>query len=116
MKFKVDENLPLEIVELLRSAGHDAHSVPDENLTGASDEDLRIVCERESRHLITRDLDFADIRTLIGSCGFVIIRSSAADKHTCIRIVEAHLQHFAGLQLSGKIVILEIDSVRVRER
>lgn len=34
MKFKSDENLPAEVVALLLSAGHDAHSVLDEDLGG----------------------------------------------------------------------------------
>lgn len=35
MKFKLDENLPVDLVSDLRQAGHDADSVPDEGLTGA---------------------------------------------------------------------------------
>ena len=92
------------------------HSVNQENLTGASDADLRAVCERESRHLITRDLDFADIRDVGVYCGCIILRSTAADKQTCIRIVETYLPELAGIELSGKIVILEVNSFRVRER
>ena len=34
MKFKIDENLPVEAAELLRDAGHDAHTVGEESLTG----------------------------------------------------------------------------------
>lgn len=30
MRFKVDENLPAEIADLLRAAGHDADTVNDE--------------------------------------------------------------------------------------
>ena len=37
MKFKLDENLPVELVEDLRGLGHDAHTVTDEGLRGASD-------------------------------------------------------------------------------
>jgi hypothetical protein len=35
MKFKVDENLPVEAAVLLREAGHDAATVHDQNLRGA---------------------------------------------------------------------------------
>jgi hypothetical protein len=31
MRFKIDENLPIEVAELLRTAGHDALTVFDEN-------------------------------------------------------------------------------------
>ena len=37
MRFKIDENLPAEFVEMLRCAQHDALSVLDEGLGGAAD-------------------------------------------------------------------------------
>jgi uncharacterized protein DUF5615 len=35
VKFKVDENLPVELAELLRSSGHEADTVADEHASGA---------------------------------------------------------------------------------
>ena len=40
MNFKLDENLPGEIVLDLRAAGHEANTVVDERLTGVSDKQL----------------------------------------------------------------------------
>lgn len=37
MRFKLDENLPAELVADLRSAGHEGTTVPGEGLTGAPD-------------------------------------------------------------------------------
>ncbi|HKQ29860.1 MAG TPA: DUF5615 family PIN-like protein [Burkholderiales bacterium] len=37
MKFKLDENLPIALVTLFASIGHDADTVPQEGLTGHSD-------------------------------------------------------------------------------
>ena len=37
MKFKIDENLPVDLAEDLHLAGHDADTIPDENLAGATD-------------------------------------------------------------------------------
>ena len=37
MQFKTDENLPLEVTELLRSAGYGAMSVIDQDMGGESD-------------------------------------------------------------------------------
>ena len=37
MKFKLDENLPAELVADLRGLGHDADTVSDEGLRGAQD-------------------------------------------------------------------------------
>ena len=40
MKFKVDENLPIEVRAILTEAGHDAETVADEALIGAPDPKL----------------------------------------------------------------------------
>jgi predicted nuclease of predicted toxin-antitoxin system len=63
MRFKTDENIPVEAVDLLRTAGHDALSVFDQSLSGQPDGMIASVCQREDRVLITLDTDFADIRT-----------------------------------------------------
>ena len=62
MRFKVDENLPAEVAELLRAAGHDAVSMLDQNLGGRADRIIADIVRGEKRALITLDLDFADIR------------------------------------------------------
>jgi len=41
MKFKVDENLPVEVAEVLRDAGHDAVTVVEEGLGGREDKAIR---------------------------------------------------------------------------
>jgi len=37
MQFKIDENLPIEIAELLINAGNDAKTVNDQQLQGSRD-------------------------------------------------------------------------------
>jgi predicted nuclease of predicted toxin-antitoxin system len=74
MRFKVDENLPIEVAELLRQHQHDALTVLDQQLGGHPDPDVAQVCLVERRALVTLDLDFSDIRhyprrtTLESSC------------------------------------------------
>jgi len=63
MLFKIDENLPVEISEILNLSGHDAKTVVDQRLQGSEDPALLDVCRQEQRVLITLDLDFSDIRT-----------------------------------------------------
>ena len=62
MRFKLDENLPIELAELFRRSGHDAQTVFDEELAGAEDAEIASVCIRERRAIVTLDMDFADIR------------------------------------------------------
>jgi predicted nuclease of predicted toxin-antitoxin system len=60
MKFKLDENFGTRTQKIFRLAGHDIHTVRDENLQGSSDQHLYKICCTEQRCLITLDLDFAD--------------------------------------------------------
>ncbi len=61
MKWKLDENIGSRTAGLFLQAGHDAETVLQEKLSGASDEALYAVCVREDRCLLTLDIDFADV-------------------------------------------------------
>jgi predicted nuclease of predicted toxin-antitoxin system len=63
MLFKVDENLPIEIAELLSDLGHDAKTIKNQNLQGVNGRVLLERCDKEKRILVTLDIDFSDIRT-----------------------------------------------------
>jgi predicted nuclease of predicted toxin-antitoxin system len=63
VRFKSDENLPVEAADVLRAAGFDCHTVSQEGLKGAEDHSIFGRICAEDRILITLDLDFADIRT-----------------------------------------------------
>jgi predicted nuclease of predicted toxin-antitoxin system len=62
MQFKVDENLPVEVKELLATAGHDTMTIHDQKMVGKPDPFVATVCRKECRSLLTLDLDFSDIR------------------------------------------------------
>lgn len=63
MKFKINENLPIEIVKILKEAKYDAMSILDQNLGGKADIHIASACQNEKRILVTLDMDFADIRS-----------------------------------------------------
>ena len=64
MMIKLDENLGIRGKEILTDAGFDVTTVPEQNLSSASDDDLIKLCGREKRVLVTLDKDFAGIYTL----------------------------------------------------
>ena len=55
MKFKIDENLPVDLVADLRLAGNEADTVLDDNLAGATDSIVVAAAHREGRILPTLD-------------------------------------------------------------
>ena len=60
MKLKLDENLGIRAAELLRQAGHDVSTVPEQNLCSTPDKELIALCRNEQRCLVTLDLDFGN--------------------------------------------------------
>lgn len=62
MKFKIDENLPVELAEILRRADHDAETVLDQALQGRHDPVIASTCQKEERILVTLDRGFSDVR------------------------------------------------------
>lgn len=62
MRFKLDENIPTGLASILGSLGHDVDTVPQEALTGRPDSMVWECAQEAERILITRDMDFADIR------------------------------------------------------
>ncbi len=74
MKIKLDENLPHHLAALLRELGHDVHTTPQENLSGSADREIWEATQKESRFLITQDLDFSDLRKFApGSHGGILL-------------------------------------------
>ena len=62
MKIKLDENLPDRLAVLLKDLGHNFHTLHDELLLGHEDSKIWETTQKESRFLITQDMDFSDLR------------------------------------------------------
>ena len=88
MKFKIDENLPVELAELLLAANYDAQTVYDQGLAGEDGPNINAICKREDRVLITLDLDFTDIRAYPPQeyPGVMVLRLMRQDKLHLIEV------------------------------
>jgi predicted nuclease of predicted toxin-antitoxin system len=117
MKFKLDENLPTDIAELLQEAGYDAMTVLDQKLGGHADPRIASVCRTEDRALITLDMDFADIRTYPPNQypGVVVLRLRRQDKPHVMATVAGLIPLFSAEVLERRLWIVEEDKLRIRE-
>ena len=116
MKFKLDENLPVELGALLRGVGHDAHSVLDEHLRGAADHSIAKVCQDEQRILLTLDLDFANIKTYPPQNydGIIVLRLARQDRDTVLAMMPRIVALLESEPISRRLWIVDETRTRIR--
>jgi len=118
MRFKIDENLPVEVADLLRANMHDAMTIFDQHMIGELDPKVASVCKSEERAIITLDLDFSDIRTYPPSeyPGIIILRPRTQSKPDVLGLVEKLLPQLDGNEkLVGNLWIVQENGIRIRE-
>src|SRR5947209_4858311 len=97
MRLKLDENLDVSLASWLDSLGHDAKTVRDEQMSGASDERVFAAAAAENRCLVTLDLDFSDpIRfPPVNSAGTVVLRVPVPSMTMIRFLLEQAIAHMA---------------------
>ncbi|HET90028.1 MAG TPA: hypothetical protein ENN99_04695 [Chloroflexi bacterium] len=116
MEFKIDENLPVEVADLLRQVGYDAATVLEQHLEGWSDSDIASMCQEEGRVLITLDLDFADIRAYPPAQfpGLIVLRLHKQDKFYVLEAIERLIPLLSSEPLERLLWIVEEMRLRIR--
>lgn len=116
MRFKIDENLPVEMADLLRSAQLDATTVVDQELRGEDDLCIIGACLREGRALVTLDLDFADVRTYPPQRfpGLMVLRVRRQDKRHLLAVFRRVIPLIEREPVRYHLWIIEETRVRIR--
>ena len=116
--FKVDENLPTEVLDLLRGARHDASPVKEEGLCGAPDEVVARVCRDERRTLVTLDLGFGDVRKYPPPLhpGIVVLRLARRDWRSLVAALRRALDQCSGEPLEARLCVVTDAGIRRRPR
>jgi predicted nuclease of predicted toxin-antitoxin system len=117
VRFKIDENLPIEVTEALEADGHDAISVADQGLGGAHDSQIAEVCTSEDRCLLTMDTDFSDIRSYPpGShSGIVVFRLAVQDKKSVLAVISRLARAVEKQSPAEALWIVDEYRIRIRE-
>lgn len=117
MKFKTDENLPLEAALTVRDAGFDVDTVWDEDLSGASDEIVAARVRTEGRVLITLDLDFANIQAYPPdqNAGIIVLRPKTQDRAEVVELLRKVIPILGERSPERELWIVQRDRVRFRQ-
>lgn len=117
MRFKLDENLPLQLKRLFTESGHAAATVLDEGMGGATDAEVTRVCTAEERVLVTQDLDFADIRAYPPGeyPGIVVFRLTSQTRDALLQVGAKLIETLSRSSPKGQLWIVEDLRVRIRE-
>lgn len=117
MRFKIDENLPVEAATLFIARGHDAVTVIAQTLSGSADSDIAQVCIQEERILVTLDLDFANIRAYPPQHfpGFVVFRVGRQSKPYLLNLLQNVLPYIDQKEWKHQLWIIEETRIRIRE-
>ncbi len=115
MKIKLDENLPLRLASLLRDLGHDVHTLKDESLLGRADAEIWETTQKESRFLITQDMDFSDLRQFAPGShnGILLVRLRSPGRSDLIERVGQLFQKENVSEWAGCFVVATERKIRV---
>jgi predicted nuclease of predicted toxin-antitoxin system len=116
MKFKLDENLPVDAADLLSAAGHDVHTVYQEGLCGEPDSKIADICQAEARILITLDTDFCSIVNYPPErySGIIVIRLMDQSRPAVLQVIQDMIAPYLREDIAGKLWIVQKDGIRVR--
>ena len=116
MKVKLDENLGISHLQLLREAGYEAERVHEEGLTGATDEELWEHVLRSERFFITLDLGFSDIRRFPPGehPGILLIRARSRSRRAVLDVLRRVLNELSLEEFAGCLVVADEEKTRIR--
>ena len=116
MKFKIDENLPIELIDVLRSAGYAGMTAFEQRLNGKPDSKVINRCREEKYVLVFLDLDFADIRLYPPEkySGLIIIRIKNQDRYNVIETFKKIIPNLKLENITGTLWILDEKRIRIR--
>lgn len=117
MRIKRDENVPIGLVTILTSYGHDVDTTVQEGLAGHTDSDIWEAAQREGRFLITQDLDFSDTRRFVPGThsGILLVRLHTPSRGELVRRISELLTSEKIDEWSGCFVVSTDRKLRIRK-
>lgn len=116
VRVKLDEDLPVEIAEVMRVAGHVAETVHGQGFSGFSDDRLWPEVQREARMLLTADKGFANAKRYPPGThgGIVLFRLPRESRAGYVRLANVLIERVRLEDIVGAIATVSPDVIRVR--
>jgi predicted nuclease of predicted toxin-antitoxin system len=116
MKIKLDENLPRRLASRLAGMGHDVQTVGEEGIAGRVDPVVWEAAQRETRFLITQDMDFSNAQSFVPGSHYriLLIRLRTPSRRALIQRVEDLFREEDVAQWARCFVVATERKVRVR--
>ncbi len=121
MHFKLDENVPLQLVpflkEFLKEEKYPVSTIFSEKLSGISDSELGRLCQKEKYVLITLDNDFSNLQLYPPALyeGIIVIRLKSQGINSVIGAFRNLLSSFDLADVKNSCIVVESDHIRVRK-
>jgi predicted nuclease of predicted toxin-antitoxin system len=116
VKFKVDENLPDELSQLLQDSGWSSLTIEEQHLSGEIDPRLAEICSAEERILVTFDRGFSNIRVYPPSNtpGMIVFRLKSQDKRHVLSVAARLVDALKQRELRNELWIVHDNRIRIR--
>lgn len=116
-KILADECVHQEIIKSLSQAGFDISSTKEIGLVGVSDDFIFNFAIKKKKILLTFDRGFGDIFRfdIKNSAGIVIVLISQMNKKEIIRNILVFFKSKIAKDLTGKLVIIGKEKIRIKE-
>ena len=116
MKFKLDENLPVELASDLRGMGYDVDTVNDEGLRGAADPAVVNAAFATDRILLTLDKGIANLQRypVHQPAGVVLFRPDTSGRGAVVAFVRERLQKVLEVDLTNRLTVVGPSRIRFR--
>jgi predicted nuclease of predicted toxin-antitoxin system len=117
MHFKIDENLPPEVAELLRQEGHEVATIFDQGLRSHTDPEVIAACQVEGRVLLSLDLDFSNLLLFPPEqfAGLIVLRLHRPGRTAVLQLVRRLLPHLSVQPVVGKLWVVDETRIRIRQ-
>ncbi len=117
MKIKLDECVDARLQGVLKESGHEAITVPQQELHGTDDQELYNICSTEGYALVTLDLHFSNILRFdpVKSAGLVVLRGPDDLLSTTRVLIETLISGLERADPKGQLWIIEPERIRIHE-